>query len=354
MTLKSQPNACFNRMHIPWALVLSLMVIFTSCGHNTKVNTSFYFWKTKYKPTGTENSYFNKLHCQKLYVRIMDVHQGEHGEPEPVSPINFQSPVADSVELIPVVFIVNSVLSRRTQQQLDDLAGKIVTFVQGKTKQAGKSQFNELQIDCDWTKSTRNNYFYLLQRIRQNAAMHQRALSVTLRLHQLKNQQSSGIPPANRVMLMCYNMGNLRQYGLHNSILEQSELEKYAGSNLGNYALPIDVGLPLFSWAVVFQDKQYKGIAKRVNQEVLKQHQWFNYTGNSCYKAKTDLPNYGIKANDEIRWENIPAAQLQQAAKHLSKHLHSDTINVIYFHLDEPTLKQHTYESLEKTAALFR
>jgi len=330
-----------------------LLITFTSCHKKRIVNTSFYFWKTVYEQNAVEKQYFDSLGCKKLYVRIMDVDAGNNG-PVPVSPVSFKQAIPKDIHLVPVVFIVNEVLKMQSNKQLDDLATKIVYYVKGKILQSGKTDFEELQIDCDWTRTTRDKYFYLLQRIKANASLKNKQISATLRLHQLKNQKSSGVPPVNRVMLMCYNMGNLRKYGTQNSILEQDEIEKYLGDNLTHYPMPVDVGLPIFSWAVVFRQKQYIGIAKRLQSESLDNKKLFKANGLNLYTLLNDMPALGLKRGDEIRWEAIPAEKLQVAASYIEKYIISDTVNIIYFHLDQQTLKHYTYENLEETAALFR
>jgi len=326
-----------------------------SCHHNRVVNTSFYYWKTVYKANKTEASYLQHFHSNNLYVRIMDVDVGDDGvRPVPVSPIVFHDKLPDSVQIIPVVFIVNNTLKTTTHPQLDDLAHKIISFVNGKVQQAGKTTYNELQIDCDWTATTRENYFYLLRQIRAVKALKATTLSATLRLHQLKNQQGSGIPPVNRVMLMCYNMGNLRKYGNQNSILDLAELKKYANQNISAYSLPVDVGLPLFSWAVAFRNKTYIGISKRINKHGLDDKNQFIFMGDNMYAAQTDLPQYGLTKADEIRWETVTPNDLQAVAGYLSPLIKADSLNVIYFHLDEANLKEYTYDDLEKTNHIFR
>jgi hypothetical protein len=155
-------------------------------------------------------------------------------------------------------------------------------------------------------------------------------------------------------MLMCYNMGNLRKYGSQNSILEQSELEKYAGKNLSNYPMPIDVGLPVFSWAVVFRKKQYIGIAKKLQNVSFADDQAFKASGSNLHTLQKDLPQYGLLRGDEIRTETLSAGQLLSAANYIQKFISSDTVNLIYFHLDEQILKHYTYDDLEKAAAVFR
>lgn len=333
--------------------LLFLLFLLSACRHDKKIGTSFYYWKTVYSANPAELKYSQNLHINKLYVRIMDVDMDETSvTPVPISPIKFKNKLPDTVNIVPVVFIVNDILKTTTKPALDELAKKILFFVKGKVEQSGKSGYRELQIDCDWTLTTRDNYFYLLQQLRKQTQAEHKTLSVTLRLHQLKNQKRNGIPPADRVMLMCYNMGNLRKYGDQNSILDVPEMKKYININISDYHLPVDIALPLFSWAVAFRDKRYIGISKRVSYRDLNNAaQFVKETGN-IYRAKTDLPQYGFKINDEVRWENTSLTALQDAAKYLSGVIKTDTINVAYFHLDEATIQAFKYEDLEKATHL--
>lgn len=327
--------------------------VLCSCHHPRRVNTSFYYWKTVYKANPAEAAYQQHLHAQKLYVRIMDVGTGENGEPSPVSPILFKDRLPDTVQIVPVVYIINDVLKHLNHPQLDQLAGHIAYFVNGKVQQAGKHQYGELQIDCDWTASTRENYFYLLNRLRQNALVKGKTLSVTLRLYQLKNQTNCGIPPADRAMLMCYNMGNLRKYGDQNSILQISELKKYLNDNISQYPMPVDVGLPLFKWAVAFRDQQYIGISKRIKLKQLNDKNQFIFIRKSMYRAVTDLPQYGLLKGDEVRWEEVPVNDLTAVAGYISPLIKTKSLNLMFFHLDEETISPYTYEDLEKICHLF-
>jgi len=330
-------------------LAILFLAYLSSCHHPKKVTTSFYYWKTVYKANKTEAAYLQYFKVHKLYVRIMDVDMGENGvDPVPVSPVIFKDKLPDSVQIVPVVFIVNDILKNITKPKLNDLVNKIPFFVNGKVQQAGKHSFNELQIDCDWTATTRDNYFYLLNRLKLNPALKGKTISATLRLHQLKNQSGSGVPPVSRAMLMCYNMGNLRKYGNKNSILEISELKKYLGSNISAYPMPVDIGLPLFSWVVAFRNKEYIGISKRTKIVDLHNKNQFIFIGNNIYKAARDLPEFGLNKADEVRWEAVAVPDLQAASRYLSTLIKTDTINVIYFHLDETVIKPYAYTDLEK------
>ncbi|PJJ80186.1 hypothetical protein CLV57_3333 [Mucilaginibacter auburnensis] len=325
------------------------------CRSDRKVNTSFYYWKTRFTNNATQANYLSALKTRTLYVRIMDIDiDEESGKPVPVSPIVFNEPVPDTLQAIPVVFIVNRVFYNITQPQLNELAVKITAFVKAKLKQAGKSSFDQIQIDCDWTINTRDNYFYLLNQLNAQPALKNKLISATLRLHQLKNRQRNGVPPVQRVMLMCYNMGNLRKYGNQNSILDVNELKKYAASNLADYPLPLDVGFPLFNWAVVFRNKQYAGLSKKLVLNDLKDGNHFIFIEKNQYRARMDIPQYGILKNDEVRWEDTELGELEKLALHLSPLIKNDTLNLIYFHLDENVIKSYKPQQLQETADLLR
>ena len=331
-----------------------LVFLLAACTHPKNVSTSFYYWKTVYQNTPTQTSYLQRCHVRKLYVRMMDVDFTTGNLPSPVSPIVFKSRLPDTIEIVPVVFIVNDIFRKMDTAQIKTLAHDVIPYVDTKIKESGKKGYGELQIDCDWTATTRDNYFFLLKEVTQITHQKRRSLSVTLRLHQLKNQKTSGIPPADRVMLMCYNMGNLRKYGDQNSILELSELKKYLGGNLSTYPIPSDIGLPLFSWAVAFRNQQYIGISKKLNLALLTNKNQFKFIGNNLYKATVDLPEYGLLNDDEVRWESVSENNLNQTAQYISSFIKTDSLNVIYFHLDNDLINTYTYANLEKTTALFR
>lgn len=332
--------------------ILFFIILLTACQQKREVSTSFYYWKTIYKQNEVENQYLNKLKTKHLYVRIMDVDLDINQKPVPIAPINFADSVPNHLEIVPVVFIVNDALKGQTDLQLKQLANKITNYVKAKVAQAGKVDYEELQIDCDWTSTTRDQYFLLLREIK--ILTRDKILSSTLRLHQLKNQEKSGIPPVDKVLLMCYNMGNLRKYGMQNSILDVSELQKYAGKNLGFYPMDIEVALPLFSWSVVFRNQQYAGISKRMSLKDLKNNTLFALESNGLYQAKTDLPNFGLIKNDLVRYEESKYEDIKKTATYLSSYLSSKPINLVFYHLDSNLLKNYEITQLENIATILR
>lgn len=332
--------------------ILFFVILLMGCEQKREVQTSFYFWKTVYQTNTVEQSYLQHFNSKKLFVRILDVDRDLNGRITPVAPIKFKDQLPATLELVPVVFVVNEVLKEIDGAQLKKLASNIVQFVAGKIKQASKSSYQELQIDCDWTATTRSNYFLLLKEIKKQLG--NKTISSTLRLHQLKNQEKSGIPPVDKVLLMCYNMGNLRKYGTQNSILDVQELKKYAGENLGYYPMPIDVALPLFSWAVVFRNQNYAGISKRLKLTNLNASGAFTKMHNGLYQANADLPEFGLYKNDEIRFEASKFEDIRQSAVYLDQYLSRKPLNLLFYHLDEQTLNHFKIYELEEITHILR
>lgn len=333
-----------------WGLLFLMLLI--SCQKKRAVDTSFYFWRTVYQTNGVEQSYLQHFKSKKIFVRILDVDRNLNGEIAPVAPIKFKDKLPTHLEIVPVVFIVNDVLKEISPSEVKKLAANMVKFIDGKVTQAGKSGYAELQIDCDWTATTRANYFSLLGEIRK--LLGDKIISSTLRLHQLKNQEKSGIPPVDKVLLMCYNMGNLRKYGTQNSILDIKELEKYVNENLGYYPMQVDIGLPLFSWSVVFRNQSYAGISKRLKLADLLVETNFAKSTNGLYISKVDLPEFGLYKNDEIRFEESKFEEIKESAVYLSGYLSSKPFTLLFYHLDEPTLKNFSTHELEEITHILR
>lgn len=330
-------------------------VMLVGCKHPSVISTSFYYWKTVYQSDSTELGALQALNSPSLYVRIMDIDRTDDAPiPVPVSPIRFKDPMPDSIAIVPVVFVVHSIFNKMNDEQIGLLAGKVLDFVAAKVKQAGKMDYQELQIDCDWTAGSRDAYFKFLKTLQQLPAFKNKKLSVTLRLHQVRDIKRSGIPSVDKVLLMCYNMGNLRQYGDHNSIFDMRQMEIYLKDHLKDYPLKMDIALPLFSWKVVFRNKQYVGISKGLADEQLADTLLFSQLAHSpLYELKSDMLGLGLRSGDIIRHEQINVSDLQNASKFLLRYLPDREFNLVFYHLDRNILSKFSNDDLQEISDHF-
>jgi len=331
--------------------VFIIIVFFTGCGKERSYKAGFYYWKTLFDLSETEQSQIGRSGSTRLYVRMMDIDwDTDRQEAVPVSPVLFRKRFPDSLRMIPVIFIVNNTLQNLHNKSIRLLASKIIRFTEAKVKQAGVQVFSEIQIDCDWTRTTKDNYFLLLREL--DRQLPHKLISVTLRLHQYKNR-SLGIPPADRVMLMCYNMGNLRKYGQHNSILNIPEMKRYLDAGQVEYPLPIDIALPIFRWTVVFRSKQYAGIT-RISPGEFENKLLFKKVKNSLYEVQRDIAEYGIRKRDELRYEAVTFDELKSVAQLISKSVKlQDSLNIVYYHLDDNLLNNYQNGQLEEIFHFF-
>jgi len=335
-------------------LVPSTLLFLISCS-KTSHDTGFYFWKTVFQLDTVENRALEEIKAQSIYVRIMDIDFDPSGvQAVPISPITFTQPVPKEQQVIPVVFVNQRIFTEMDSLQIRVLANKIVPFIVAKIKQAGKENFKELQLDCDWTKTSRDKFFYLLTYLQQLPALKDILVSSTLRLHQVKNIVTSGVPPVRKVMLMCYNMGNLRQFGPQNSIINQKDLKTYLSGTLHNYPIEMDIALPIFQWFVVFRNNNYIGISKHISEEEIKDASLFTHNPNTnLYILTKDLPKANLKKDDIIRFESVNQEDLLQTAKFLKGELKGKEHRIIFYHLDQASLANHSNAELQKIIAAF-
>ena len=93
-------------MRIVWLLLL--LGLF-GCSKK-EVPYTFYYWKSVFKLNSTEQQDFKKITDPILYVRYFDIEWNNAiHQAIPVTPIQFETTVSDSIEIVPVVYIKNQV-----------------------------------------------------------------------------------------------------------------------------------------------------------------------------------------------------------------------------------------------------
>lgn len=307
------------------------------------VEPAFYYWKSAYQLSAYEQRCLDSLRVKTLYVKFFDVDWDElTHQPIPKAVVNFaQAPVAT---IIPTVFITNQTLQQASPAQAAELPGKITQLIKGILEKYQLPAPTEVQIDCDWAESTKDTYFSLLKKIK--AGFPSAQLSATIRLYQTKYHQKAGVPPVNKGLLMCYNMGNLKTLGTANSIIENAELEKYIG-NLNSYPLPLDVALPIFNWKVWFRQGLYKGITEELPDSLLHGPVFAQSKYRFTALYDTVLHGYELRKGDVLRWETSDYPVVLTAAKSIANKLKNTQCRVSLYHLDSLLLSKFSIHELE-------
>jgi hypothetical protein len=332
--------------------LIAVLLLSGGCKKSGKhVDRGFYYWKTTYRMSPDIAQRLHNLGCKRLYVRCFDVDLTPDGMIAPVGIIRHLA--ADSfTRKVPVVFITQPVLQQLKPAEVRELAGNINKLLTSLFE--GLPLPDQVQIDCDWTARTRDVYFTLLETLKKEPFFQKKLLSCTIRLHQVKYHLDSGIPPVDRGLLMCYNMGNLKQAGSQNSILDASLAKKYLGE-LHSYPLALDIALPIFSWSVQFRGGRMIGILRDVQPEAVAGNIAFRREGQRLYRCLRDTSwmDYSFQMGDMIRTEESNIKDVVELAKYAAEHIRNDSLRVLIFHADSISLAKHPDDELEAIYSAF-
>ncbi len=309
---------------------------------------SFYFWRTEFNLSAKEKHNLSALQVNDLYTRLFDVAWNEEaGLAEPVGIIRFNEPPPPGIRITPVIFISNQTLSNTPSSGIDSLSIQITRLAETLIRSNGLNTSGEVQIDCDWTRTTKERYFYLLRSIRQSSLLRGKILSATIRLHQLKFVSETGVPPVDKGLLMAYNMGNLLHPQTTNSIIDSDEMRKYI-RNMNEYPLMLDIALPVFDWFVLFRDHKFAGLIHRLPWASLQRK------GGYTFERDTVIDGHRFTQKDRIRYEGSTAGEIMECAHLLKSKLRRKKLNIILYHLDEYHLSKYTPDELEGFYNSFR
>ena len=333
-----------------WVVVLLFLLTF-SCGNKRTVHRGIYYWKSTFTVDDQEMARIQKAGINRLYLHLFDVRLMDK-HPVPDAKIKFIDTLPDNMEIVPVIYITNETLLQITKAELSDLATNIVLL----SKSLLKEKFvaiQEFQLDCDWTKKSRENYFELLRHLHRQLGKHI-TLSATIRLHQLKYPEQSGIPPVDRGMLMFYNMGKLADYKETNSIYKKEIAESYIENGL-NYPLPLDAALGAFSWGVLFRLGRPVDLLNNITEEELILDTFITSKGSHRFEVNNEHLLHGIflQKNDEIRIEEVSGKLLLTAAQQLNSRWQNHNFNLTIYHWDEYLFKSTSENELETVYSTF-
>lgn len=301
-----------------------------------------------FNPSAKEVAALKEHNVKTLYVKLFDVDWNEaKSTAEPVAKSIFQQPPPQGITITPVVFITQEPLQKLDSSGIHALAVNMDKLLQSIATTDSLPLSNEVQLDCDWTANTKANFFQLLRALKQQPFFRAKTVSATIRLHQLKFIAQVGVPPVDKGLLMCYNMGNLRHAKTVNSIIDEEELKKYI-NNLNDYPLPLDVALPLFDWWVLFEGEQYKGLVRE-----------FQPPANTAEKVirfnrDTTINGHGFRAGQWLHHETSDATVVKACADRIAKKLTGKSPTVILYHLHQPLLTKYTRHELESFFSSFR
>lgn len=319
---------------------VSIVLLQTCCAKQKKIAPTFYYWQTTLSADTLLCNYLDQVGCKTLYIKILDVGRDPvSGNITPYARLL----VADTLLLhgrdwVPCVFLTNDVFADGDADQMDWLAAKTAAAVAGFDSLV-PHRLNELQVDCDWTGRTREAFFSYLTKLKAKLGEHT-LLSATIRLHQYKYPDKTGVPPVDRGMLMAYNTGDIGHFAAGNAIYLPEDADAYWGRFSKNYPLPLDLALPLFSWTLIFRDSLLYKIIPGIPDESLADTARFEglfASADLCryrVQKETFLEGHYLRPGDLLRTELMTPELVRMAAEQVN--MRPDRY-VAFFHLDTLT-----------------
>lgn len=339
-------------------LILCSALLLISCKEDVKTkgkNYSFYHWNTNFKPTNKTNQLIKHGGTYKEYVRFFDLVVDKNVDKVyPVATVQFEEDTRFlATEIVPVIYIRNEVFLH--EEGRDYNIQKLALNTADKIKRiqnkhlTGKVAIREIQIDCDWTDSTRNHFFSFLKSLKSQMPGY--SISSTLRLHQVKYRERTGVPPVDKVVLMAYNVGDLGNVKETNSILSNDITAQYL-EKLDEYPLPFDVALPLFEWGVLYRNGKLKGLLRELTPSMLGSA-FAKAEKENSYTAKSDSYINGIfiYKGDHLRVETITKDKLEELSTMIKEAAPSyRDYQTIYYHINTSLTSEFSYDDLSSFA----
>lgn len=285
---------------------------------------AIYHWKGVYNPTADERAFMESHNIGRLYIRLFDI-AAEYNTVEqfmeavPIATTRFDATVPYDIEVIPVTYI--TVEGLRQMEGSENLyAELIIDRIMAMASYNELGTIKEIQYDCDWTESTRHIFFALCENSRTMLNEQGIKLSVTVRLHQMREEA----PSADRGVLMLYNTGNLRSAKTRNSILDINDIEPYLKSR--NYPFPLDFAYPTFGWGVVFKDGRFSHLV-------------------------TNYDSVELGEGETLRVERPTVKEILEVKNRVTKAFGKPCQSNIIYHLDSNQLNNYTDDEINEIFA---
>lgn len=339
-------------------VLLGLICVFLfSCKKENKVQNverAFYYWKSDSYLNSESTSQLNINKVTKIYMKFFEIDYSEAMGNFPFDKIsNYEGDENfEEKSIIPTIFIKNEIFKYNSEKELDVLAENIIFLINKKYVEKFKKMnpLTEIQLDCDWTKSTKEKYFYLLKKIKEKS---NKQISCTLRLYPYKYSDIMGVPPVDKVILMCYNLIKPLSNSNKNSILDIDEFKKYLNEKR-NYPLHIDIALPVFSWSQLFQNNHFQKLIN-INKDELTtftkqvKPMWYEVTKDTTI----NWDNY-FRVADQIKFEDVSVKTINDAIEVIKKNVPlENTATIALFDLDDSIFNRYNNEEISSFYSSF-
>lgn len=321
-------------------LVAVVLIVFSINRSKRNVSISFYHWKSEFSPSKHDLNLLQACDVNQLYLHVFDVDRTPGTQvPIPKAKLSFNSNFPPGIAVIPTVFITQRTFEDAANLNIAELAKNIVELSRQITN-AQKLVWKGFQIDCDWTAGSKRTYFAFLEALKKELG-NEIPLSVTIRLHQIKYPEKTGVPPCDRGVLMYYNMGDFKTYSKINSIFDANVAKPYL-DRLREYPIKLDYALPAFSWAILYKyGKVEKLLSDQQIPALINSRKFIQKDDQLVCKNNVLIDGIYFQMGDIIKIESVPPALCAIAANQISHLVNSSDFQVIFYHISSSEIQNY-------------
>lgn len=334
---------------------VTTLLFLEGCTADKQVSRSFYFWKQEFTLDAQEAGMLKALGNHRIYLHVFDVDWDKPSKSIVLrSRVNIgQGQLPDNIEIVPVIAISPLLTTQLNKSQIESCAALIIDSLNVLLNTAGLT-CSEIQVDCDWTDAGRESYFSMLTYLKASLNPINQQLSCTIRLHQVKYPDQTGVPPVDRAMLMYYNMVRPDEPGTRNSIYDPDIAARYV-TYAKDYHLPLDIALPVFTWGVHQRSSSIISFINNLTLEETRASGLFYEKAKGLFVPQEDCYFKGsyFKVTDRLRVEEISPQRCLRAARQVQPFLNSSDFHVALFHLDSANTVRYGQESFEELYSVF-
>ena len=346
------------------AVTVAALVAPAGCGkgardHGPPPERAFYYWRTTLGLTTVEQHALGELGVTRLYLRVFDVEwRADQDGPATMGPIHLGdvAPALGDLEVVPVVYLRSDVFTHLPAARTAELAAWTWREVGRRAAELGFT-VRELQLDCDWTDSTRDRFFAFVRELDALVQPERVTLSATIRLHQIKYRERTGVPPVARGMLMFYNMGKFSPDPEARAIFDEDAARRYL-ARIDEYPLPLDAALPIWSWTIHLRDDVVEGLLQSTDPDELADLDFVRPAGAARYVVTRTAFLHGtlLREGDLLKVEVTGPRETQAAATMLATRLAPGRTprTIALFDLSERNLHRHGLDDLDHVFRTFR
>lgn len=318
---------------------------------------SAFRWKNTNWIEGGEERVIKDNGIQRVYLKLLDIDWNPANGAHPISSVRVpyqwrnysgrHGSWSSAVELVPCIYITNNTFLKISDEEVVELAQNLLR----KLRLESPEKIHGVMLDCDWSAKTKDGFFKLTRIMNDSLDV---PLTSTIRLHQYAQPAKTGVPPADRGMLMPYNVGQITAPGDGNSIFDLAVADPYFTSGKP-YPLPLDIGLPAFSWGVQFRNGKFLGILQ--DEQVRSAMDLGMLTGETYGTMQVTKENNQampqLHLGDVVRVERMTPDVISQVSRLARKAVNSDTLAVAYFEIGTGTFQRMSKQEVSAGFSAF-